>query len=166
MRAGSARECQVFSAANTARCSGNRLTALPEALSQLRMLRRLELDRNQLQGLPPSLGALDYLEEVGLAGNRIALKGGVPPPVFGMARLAWLSLAANGWAAPQGSAGAGATVPQRTLEAAAVTLHQLDVSSRLELRPTVEAGHWRTPRSRDTHPRESACSDERAAQRH
>jgi Leucine-rich repeat (LRR) protein len=145
----------VFSAANTARCSGNRLTALPEALSQLRMLRRLELDRNQLQGLPPSLGALDYLEEVGLAGNRIALKGGVPPPVFGMARLAWLSLAANGWAAPQGS-----------LEAAAVTLHQLDVSSRLELRPTVEAGHWRTPRSRDTHPRESACSDDRAAQRH
>ena len=48
----------------------NQLTALPDTFGQLRQLRELGLDRNQLTALPDTFGQLRQLRELGCASGR------------------------------------------------------------------------------------------------
>lgn len=71
--------------------SGHALTTLPPQLARLQKLRVLFASFNQLSAVPPVLGDLPALSQLGLRGNRIAQfdDAAVPP------RLRWLTLTDN-----------------------------------------------------------------------
>ncbi|CAH3019105.1 unnamed protein product, partial [Porites evermanni] len=50
---------------------GNKLTELPAEISDLRELRWLSVNNNQLVGLPTSIQRLTKLEELDLNGNKL-----------------------------------------------------------------------------------------------
>ena len=51
--------------------SGNKLTELPAEIGDLRELRRLWVNNNQLVGLPTSIQRLTKLEVLNLSGNKL-----------------------------------------------------------------------------------------------
>jgi hypothetical protein len=81
--------------------SDNSLRAIPDSISRLHSLRRLELSGNDLEQMPAHLSNLASLEALGLAGNRLRARGGLPAELFRLPRLSWLTLAANQWPLPK-----------------------------------------------------------------
>ena len=72
--------------------SGNRLTALPEALGKLTLLQQLIVSGNQLTALPEALGKLTLLERLYVSGNQLTA---LPEALGKLTRLRVLDVRGN-----------------------------------------------------------------------
>ncbi len=74
------------------RLNGNGLSSIPEAIGQLKDLRRIYLNDNAIASLPASFASLEVLEDVALANNRLEA---FPEVLVGLPSLRNLDLRGN-----------------------------------------------------------------------